>query len=308
MRKLSYVFVFAMVCALLSSGTSMAQEMDDNGYNPNSVLPIHESDIMWKKRVWRRMDLQEKQNKPFFAYNKEITRLMIDAVKAGILVPYKNDSLTTRMSKEEFLKNLEIPEYGGGDELTEEEKAMGFSNEEPADDAWGGDGWSDEGDDSGSTADDGATADSEKTASASDKLYFSPRDVSVLELQEDMIFDKRRSRLFFDIQSVKMVIPSEKFETGLIRELGVFKYKDLVELFRNMPEEAVWFNPHNSAQHKNLADAFTLRLFGARIIKVANPDDAMIVDIYNRSPREGIMASQWLEQQLIEFEHNLWEF
>lgn len=307
MKKLGYVFVFALACALLSSETAMAQEQDNNGYNPNSVRPIHDSDIMWKKRVWRRVDLQEKQNKPFFAYNKEMTRLMIDAVKAGILVPYKNDSLTTRMSKEDFLKNLEIPEYGGGEELTEEEKAMGFGEEEEStEEGWGDGGW---GEDSGDGSNDTETADSDESASASsDKLYFSPRDVSVLELQEDMVFDKRRSRLFFDIQSIKMVIPSEKFETGLIREVGVFKYKDLVELFRNMPQEAIWFNPLNSAQHKNLADAFTLRLFGGRIIKVANPDDAMIVDIYNRSPREGIMASQWLEQQLIEFEHNLWEF
>lgn len=305
MKKLGYVFVFAMVCSLLSSGVAVAQEQDNNGYNPNSVRPIHDSDIMWKKRVWRRVDLQEKQNKPFFAYNKEITRLMIDAVKAGILVPYKNDSLTTRMSKEDFLKNLEIPEYGGGEELTEEEKAMGFSEESTGDDSWGDGGW---GDEEESSEGDETTASDESTTASSDKLYFSPRDVSVLELQEDMVFDKRRSRLFFDIQSVKMVIPSEKFETGLIREVGVFKYKDLEDLFRNMPQEAVWFNPLNSAQHKNLADAFTLRLFGGRIIKVANPDDAMIVDIYNRSPREGIMASQWLEQQLIEFEHNLWEF
>jgi gliding motility associated protien GldN len=307
MKKLGYVFVFAMVCSLLSSGVAVAQEQDNNGYNPNSVRPIHESDIMWKKRVWRRVDLQEKQNKPFFAYNKEITRLMIDAVKAGILVPYKNDSLTSRMSKEDFLKNLEIPEYGGGNQLTEEEKAMGFTEETTSDGDWSDNGWDDDG---GSEGDDTSASSDESTASpsTSDKLYFSPRDVSVLELQEDMVFDKRRSRLFFDIQSVKMVIPSEKFETGLIREVGVFKYKDLVELFRNMPQEAIWFNPLNSAQHKNLADAFTLRLFGGRIIKVANPDDAMIVDIYNRSPREGIMASQWLEQQLIEFEHNLWEF
>ena len=43
-----------------------AQESSNDGYNPNSVYPIHEDNIMFKKRVWRRMDLREKQNIPFF--------------------------------------------------------------------------------------------------------------------------------------------------------------------------------------------------------------------------------------------------
>jgi len=305
MKQLSYVLVLVFLATLGAASPLQAQETA-NYVNHNSTAGIPDYDIMYKKRLWRRMDLKEKQNRSFFAYNNEITKIIIEAVNAGVLFPYKNDSLLTRMSKEEFLENLKMPAYGG-DELSEEEKAMGFTE----DDGWGddgGDGWGDESGGDG-WGDEEASADGggdEATASAD---FFFPSDISVLEIMEDWIFDKRRSRLFYDIQSIKMILPAEKFpETGLQREVATFKYKDLEQLFRSMPEEALWFNPQNSAEHKNLADAFLLRLFSARLIKVANPEDSYIADIYNTSPKDGLIASQRIEQELLELEHELWEY
>lgn len=295
MKNLNYVIVCAALAVMGVGPAASAQEVA-SGYNPNSVHPIHESDIMYEKRIWRRMDLQEKQNRPFFARNNEITKIIIEAVKQGVLFPYMNDSLKNRMSKETFLENLKIPETGTG--LSEEEKALGFSDDQSD---WASDWGSEE-----ETSDDTATAAATETE---EDFYFLPQQVTVLEIMEDMIFDKKRSRLYWDIQSVKLILPPENFpESGLLREVGVFRYKDLVELFRSMPEEAIWFNPQNSAAHRNLADAFALRLFNARIIKIANPKDEMIIDIYSDNPRDGIMASQRLEGELLELEHNLWEF
>lgn len=289
-----------MITLLLAGSFSYAQERELT-VNPNSVYPILNHDVMFKKRVWRRMDLREKQNRPFFAFNNEITKIIIEAVQAGILHPYANDSLKTRMSKEQFLENLKMPDLGGG--LTEEEKALGFGDDE---------GWGDEGDDGWGDDEGGDDWGNEEAADASSKPsdYFFPNEVSILELMEDVIFDKRRSRLYYDIQAVTLIIPASTFAstTGLQKQIGTFKYIDLVALFRSMPEEAIWFNPQNSAEHKNLADAFTLRLFSARMTKIANPENLEIVDIYNRSPREGIMASQHLEHKLMEMEHNLWDY
>ena len=200
------------------------------------------------------------------------------------------------MEKAQFLENLKLPDAGGG--LTEEEKALGFTEE---DGSWGG-GWGD-----GSEGGDADAGDGSGDGQASAD-YFFPNEVSILEIMEDIVFDKKRSRLYYDNQSIKLVIPANKFETGLFKVVGVFRYKDLVDLFQSLPEQAIWFNPWNSQEHRNLADAFTLRLFNARIIKVENPDDQYIVDIYNQSPRQGLMASQWMEDEIIKFEHDLWEF
>lgn len=300
MKKLSFVFAFLALGIVGMTPGSYAQEVASTGYNPHSLYPVHESHIMFKKTLWRRVDLKEKQNRPFFAFNNEITKIIIEAVRAGVLPIYANDSLTTRMTKEQFLENLKLPEAGGG--LTEEEKALGFTDDNSG---WGDSGW---GDDSGwgnESADTGAGAAAGLDASANE---FLPSQVSILEIKEDMIFDKKRSVMLFDIQSIQLIIPAKEFETGLFRPVGVFRYKDLVELFRSMPDEAIWFNPQNSAQHRNLADAFELRLFSGRVTKVSNPQNLEITDIYSASQREGLIKSIQIEQELIEFEHNLWEF
>jgi gliding motility associated protien GldN len=299
MKKICYGIALASMMALAGLQPAQAQERSSE-YNENSVHPIRESDIMLRKRIWRRIDLNEKQNKPFFSFNNEISKILIEAVKAGVLTPYVNDSLTRRMPREEFLENLRLPDTGGG--LTEEEIAMGFGQEEQEDSGWDtGGGW---GDESASGAKEGGG----QEAAAADE--FLPREINVLEIMEDMIFDKKRSRLYWDIQAVTMIIPGSNpaLGTGLQRAVASFRYKDLVELFKSMPGEAIWFNPQNSAAHLNLSDAFALRLFNGRIIKVANPNDDMIVDVYGKSPKEGLMASQWIEMELLEQEHELWEF
>ena len=296
MKKICYGLALGAFLGLAGVGTAQAQEASKE-YNENSVHPIRESDILLKKRIWRRIDLNEKQNKPFFAFNNEISKILIEAVKAGVLTPYVNDSLTTRMPRETFLENLKMPEQAGG--LTEEEKAMGFGQEEAASGWDTGGGWGDE---------PAAEGDTATAAPAEDAYEFLPRQINVIQLTEDMIFDKKRSRLYWDIQSITLVIPGTEFETGLYREVATFKFKDLDELFRSMPGEAIWFNPQNSAAHLNLSDAFALRLFNGRIVKVSNPNNDMLQDIYDKSPKEGLMASQWIEMELLELEHELWEF
>ncbi|MCG8340654.1 MAG: gliding motility protein GldN [Cytophagales bacterium] len=283
MKKFILLIILSYGSWMGNSSRAFAQE-SDSGYNPNSINPIHESDIMLQKRIWLRMDLKEKQNKPFFSFRREITKFIIEGVDQGLLTPYENDSLQVEMTKEVFRENLKRPEEEGG--LSEEEKALGFTEVDDTD-------WGDS---------DQNSLPQEQTVS-----YFQPQEISVLEIMEDWIFDRRRSKLVYDIQSIKLIIPEEKFETGLFKVVGTFKYKDLATYFDSMPKEAIWVNPYNSAENRKLTEAFTLRLFSARIVKVENPDDDPLEQIYNKSPEEGIMASQWMEEKLIAEESNLWE-
>ncbi|MBC7920021.1 MAG: gliding motility protein GldN [Ferruginibacter sp.] len=282
MKNLGKVLSFGALLAAGSFAGALAQEDNSRGYNPNSVRPIHESDIMFKRTVWRRMDLNEKQNKPFFALNSEITRVIINAAKAGLLQPYTKDSLTEKMTLEKFNENLKTPT--AAPELDATEKAVAATE-----DAW-------------STP----TGSAPGAPVAAVGYEFLPQELKTLEIKEDLIFDKQRSRQYWDIQSITIVIPGEKFESGLDKAVASFKYKDLVKIFRNDPK-AIYFNTQNNREHKNLADAFDLRLHHARIIKVSNADDAFLSDIYEGG-RQGLLASEQLEQQLMEFEHNLWEF
>jgi hypothetical protein len=117
--------------------------------------------------------------------------------------------------------------------------------------------------------------------------------------------------LYYDIQAFELAIPGSKTKTGFNTSLCWIRYKDLEKVFRAHPEKAIWFNRYNTAQNKNFADAFLLRLFKGALTKVENPDDETIAQIFinnGRPYREAVMAMEWNEMMLMEKEHNLWEF
>lgn len=348
-RTIRYAGALALAALALAGGEALAQEKASSGVNANSVRGINENDIMMKKTLWRRIDLKEKQNQSMFSKNNEISKYLIEAVKAGLIDAYTSDSLTTKISPEKFHENMLIPNTGGG--LSAEEKAAGFTEDgktagandgwdapkdkkKPVDDGWGtpkkaaakaepvDDGWG--------TPKKKATvaknakgkkgaktkvvqpvveAPKDTIAAAAPALsgdeYFA-KELNILEIKEDWIFDRKRSRLYYDIQSVTLLLPADKNQAGFEKPIASFKYKDLDKLFRSDPKKFIWYNPQNQAQHKNLADAFDLRLFYGRITKVANPGDTDLVGMYG--DREGLLKSYQTEYELMETEHSLWEY
>lgn len=297
MKKIALLSILAA-----SFNIAIAQEKSDNGINPLSLRPVHESNVMYKLTLWRRLDLNEKQNQPLFASGAEITKHLIDGVKAGVLEPYDSDSVSTKITLEEFTKRLTKKFEGGG--LSKDESDAGFSATGGAageDDGWGG----------------GAAKTEKETSQKSEakpavsaanlegyELF--ARDLYIIEIKEDWIFDKQRSRQYFDIQSITIKIPSELSSDGLEKTLASFKYKELDSYFKLNPN-CIWYNAANTAQHKNLADAFELRLFSGRIIKKSNAGNKYLDQVY-KNPKEALVRSQQMEHELLEFENNLWEY
>ncbi|GAB3703570.1 hypothetical protein GCM10027592_33780 [Spirosoma flavus] len=348
-RMVGYAGGLAVAILALAGGDVLAQEKATNGTNPNSVRGINENDIMMKKTLWRRVDLKEKQNQSMFSKNNEISKYLMEAVKAGLIEAYTSDSCTTKLTPEKFHENLVVPNSGPG--LSKEEIAAGFTEDNKngaADDGWGGkkddkkkpadDGWGapkKPATAAAEPADDGWGAPKKKTAKNSKNKkgkaavapvvepkkdtvavaqaapafsgdeYFA-KELNILEIKEDWIFDRKRSRLYYDIQTVTLLLPADKNSAGFEKPIASFKYKDLDKLFRSDPKKFIWYNPQNQAQHKNLADAFDLRLFYGRITKVANPNDSDLVGMYG--DREGLLKSYQTEYELMETEHGLWEY
>lgn len=263
----------AGLCAIAlvsSSSSAVAQEQSTTAASSPTVRPIPNSDMMYKKRVWRRLDLREKQNKPMFSQNRQISKIIIEAVKRGELQAYKNDSLTSTFTSADVDENLKMPGMETfKDTLAEPDPDAPIIDSGPA--------------------------------------TFTARDLYTMDLVEDMIFDKKRSRMYHQIESVSLVIPSDKFEAGVEKTVAYFKFADLVKVFRANPEQAIWFNNRNDAQHKNLADAFDLWLFSSYITKVSNASDSDL-SMTEGSGLRAIMASQNLAAEMIEYEYNLWSF
>jgi gliding motility associated protien GldN len=290
-----------LALAFVLTGTAALAQLEEGAVNPNSMLNIPQYEQLYKVRVWRVIDLREKQNKGFFARGNEITKLIIRAINSGELVDiYQRDSLTVKLSKEEFLGRMvsqagesynpwaPAQDFYQGDRVTVNGKNYEAivnnkgKNPETSTNEW-------------------------QVTTAGQAITYDPSEIYKLTLQEDIIFDKRRSRLYYDMLAMEFSALDQN--TGTYKPLGWFKYKDLEKLFRNHTKDAVWFNRYNSAENKNYADAFLLRLFHGVIDKVENPDDDKIVDtFFGRPYKEAVWAMEWEEMKLMEKEHNLWEY
>ncbi|WP_338793076.1 gliding motility protein GldN [Bernardetia sp. MNP-M8] len=277
----------SLFSSLFTTSFSKAQEYGayaNDGYNHNSVRPIHESHIMYQKSLWHRISLKQKQNRPFFATGNEITGIIIDAVKLGIIRPYQNDSLQTRMSQEDFLSNIQIPsddiQYDGIEQVIFEQQNDVWNN----DDIW---------------------ATEEESGVESQEFY--ANQLYTLEIKTDVFFDKTRSRMINDIQTISIIIPAEMNPvTGLEKTIATFSYKELVQnLFRDN-SSAIYYNERNNQAHRNLEEAFDLMLANGTLIKYANGKDEHIMDMYD-DQHEALLASQNYQANMIEYESNLWE-
>ena len=330
----------------LSMGVSgaFAQEKVDSTQNMFSARPISDGDVMMKRTLWRRVDLMEKQNTAMFSKNNEISRYLLDAAKAGLIDAYTNDSCVVKLTPELLHKKMLIPNQVAG--LSAEEIAAGFGKPvntaapgtaaKPADDGWdtpkkdakkkevaaADDGWgppkpkksSKKGAKNQVVKEEPpvvevAPVDTfQQAVTLGTEEEFFPQDINLMEVKEDWTFDKKRSRLYNDIQALTLLIPSDKnTATGLEIPIASFRYKDVERLFRSDPKKYIWYNAHNTAQNKNLADAFDLRLFWGRITKYSNANDKAFIDMYN-GDKQALDKSLNYEQQLMEIESGFWEY
>ncbi len=297
MKHFNKIFVFFILLSFSSVNETYSQVSfqerigaESDGYNPLSLRKVHESYLMWKKTLWRRVDLKEKQNKPFFARNREISKIIIEAVERGVLIPYNSDSVNDSnvMSREEFVENIQQAD----EEVAEEEDSFGFDDPFAA------------------FEEEDPFAETFAEEIPVGPIYIPKREFSIFEIKEDLYFDRIHSRIYFDIQAITMYLPGDSFYNpgGFEKPIASFRFIDLYNLFKSLPKDAIWYNENNIAQHKNLGDAFLLRLFKGIIVKIANADDIRVSELYAKSRKEGIMASFKVEQDLMEWESNLWEY
>ncbi len=277
-----------MVFLLLTSLTGYGQEMA-----PLIKPAIAEDQQMFKKMVWRRMDLREQQNSPFFSLNGEISRLLIEAVDEGLITPYRSDSTINFMPDIIFVSNISVeqeqnPFVGGGF------NTGGFDDnaEENADQA-------------------GADPDEPRL------LAIPEEEFSILYIREEVIFDRNRSRMYNYIQSLSLFLPPDAGTTynpgGFEKPIAHFNYDEVVALFRGpYADKAIYYNNQNPGAHLNMSDAFELRLFNAPIIKISNDQDLDIRQLYGeemaRDPMSVIVIQQKYEYDLMEYESELWEY
>ena len=314
MRPIHSFAVFS--AGVLFSLAATAQPGAETAYTVSttgSVKNIPNSDQLFRKSIWRMLDLREKQNQPMFSQGREISRVLIEAVKRGELQAYRSDSLTSTFSIKQVVANMSFSE--GGDGRSQAEIDADISSDDS-------DNWDQPSrrqprldgrgrpmrDRSGQILyETVATTRPVKPKASSYEYRY--KDLYQMELKEALVFDKKKSRMVHDIQTVTLFVPSAApgNESGIEKPIATFKYADLVRVFRQHPEVAVWFNAQNDAQHKNLADAFELGLFHSYITKISNPRNERLADTFG-SEQQGVLAAQQSAADLVEYEYNLWSY
>jgi hypothetical protein len=290
---------------LLVGLTTALFAQQDTIVNQNSVEKIPYYEQLYRFRVWRTVDLNEKQNAGFKSAKSDIAQFLLESIKSGAITVY-NDSLTTVMTPEQVTvsnkANMEAPYDAKKSYFINEPVSYNGKNYEstrndnvahlPTDTDW----WQ---------------------VSANQTEFFTKSNVVGIELVEDVIFDKRRSRLYYDPQAIGLL--ASKAGSTDISPIGYIKYKDFYDLVEKsfhskdmtVRDKVMWRNRYNPSENRSFVDAFKLRLFHGVILKVENPGDYSIQQIYERNGRtygESVFARWEEEMKMMEKEHNLWEY
>jgi len=101
-RIVSY---FALMVLMLSVTAAKSQTMNnaplDGAYEHKDRPPqiamaypyLREADVMWEKRVWRVIDVREKQNLPFKNPIEPFIKILIDGINSGEITAYGSNNI-----------------------------------------------------------------------------------------------------------------------------------------------------------------------------------------------------------------------
>ncbi len=280
--KIRILIVFIL---FLFAGEAFSQNVLDGVYVKENTVTrqviaypyLREADVMWSKRVWRVLDLNEKINLPLrFPSSKQTTNrknlvdVIMDAIEEGSLTAYSyvDDEFTLPLTTKEILS------HGGARTDT-----VQMQRPDPPYDSY-------------------------DTVVARE---FSRDKVIGLRMKEDWFFDKQRSVMDVRIIGIAPLMYAID-EAGNVREgnlkmpLFWIYYPEARKLFAN----AEVFNRENDAERRSFDDIFQKRLFGSYIYKESNVFDRRIEDY--KTGLSALLEAEKIKGEITNFEHDMWEF
>jgi gliding motility associated protien GldN len=281
------ILLFIGVLALVLGATQQeakAQIIDGaykraDVYNrkPTPLPYIREADVMWRKKVWRIIDLREKINQSLYFPTKEVdgrsnlVNLMIQGIKDGKLTAYdaKNDDefkvpMTFEQVKEAF----------GATTRTRKVRNI----------------------DTGEMEDRAVTGE------------IRSEEVKQFMVKEEWYFDKQTSTMnvrVIGICPIQEFYRDEDTNQEQVQRRQVFwiYFPEAREL---MAANEV-FNAQNTARNLSFDDVILKRKFNSYIVKEENIYNNREISQYLGS-KDAMIESKRIENTIFDYEQNLWEY
>jgi gliding motility associated protien GldN len=281
MKVFKYIFIAILFVGFVSQ--SQAQYVLDGVYQKEHTMkrrvipysPLREGDVMWLKRVWRRIDLREKMNHVYYYPVNEINdrRSMFDVIKNalifdGTLTAYDAGPL---QDQDEFTQPMTVDDVK---KLLMSVDTMETENEYGE--------W-------------------EKVLVPND---VKTSDIKWYDIKEEWFFDNQRSVM--DVRIIGICPMKEKFndfgESMGPMSLFWIYYPEARRVFANQEV----FNRQNDAERRTLEDLVWKRQFSSYILKETNVYDRFIGEYKTRL--DALLEAEKIKEQMFFMEHDVWSF
>lgn len=239
------------------------------------LLPqnVRENDLMYKKRIWREIDIREKQNMAFrypgddYTGGGQFIEIILDAVSKGKVKAYSNmdDRFTTALTKEQII-----------DMLVGQPDTTWVTNPE-----------------------------TQQETMVIKRREFNPDIVTKYRLKEEWYIDRNIGRM------QRQIIGIAPFK-DIYNDDGSFRASQAVfwlyypEITSMLAQYEV-FNPDNDVARMTWYEFFEGRYFASRIIKVSNPFDYSFKE-KGMGNLEALYEGQKATEMLFNKEHDLWVY
>lgn len=263
---IAFSFLFGILNAQVVQDSPWEKNISERQYL--SYQKVREADVFWSKRIWRIIDIREKQNLIFGCPDNRLAEILHKAALAGVLKAYDNSVVNGDQFKMEMtIESLE--KIGTNDETIELMDAETF-----------------------------------EYVQASVHEVFDFSKVTKFKIKEDWFFNSATSTM--EVRIIGIAPMMAVFDdNGLYlgdETLYWLYYPDLRPILAKI--EA--YNMGNNAVRLSWDDIFEARYFSSYIYKEDNVYDRNIQE-YSKGI-DALLESERITKKIFDFEQDLWTY